>query len=392
MPAKLHTILTNGQLEQFDSEGYLKFDPEIPAKVLDSVVSDLADVYSFQEHDTHFDELGVQYVSGPNPRVTNAWKISEALQSVTLAPKVLAVLEELYGRRPKPFQTLNFMTGTEQAAHVDGMYFNSEPPGWMCGVWLALEDIDMDNGPLIYYPGSHELPLPTWEDLGGEPDRSQFESEDLLVTERVRRYRDYVASQIDRYGREPEYGTIKKGQALIWAAHLIHGGSPQCDKSRTRHSQVTHYYFEGDDLRHSWPLEKEGDRTFFNYPAWISWDAPKLVTPDVVRQTVEAHLPSDAETLVATGGWDDMLELGNRRTQPFPPAEGRFRPAHKISGRDAVEQLEELRARGARYLVLPGPQASQLATPHFAEFQAHLEDRYRTVVRDGGTCVIFALE
>ena len=28
----------------------------------------------------------------------------------------------------------------------------------MCGVWVALEDITEDNGPLHYYPGSHRLP------------------------------------------------------------------------------------------------------------------------------------------------------------------------------------------------------------------------------------------
>jgi ectoine hydroxylase-related dioxygenase (phytanoyl-CoA dioxygenase family) len=37
----------------------------------------------------------------------------------------------------------------------------------MCGVWVALEDIDMGNGPLIYYPGSHRVPEVTMKELGG---------------------------------------------------------------------------------------------------------------------------------------------------------------------------------------------------------------------------------
>lgn len=36
---------------------------------------------------------------------------------------------------------------------------------------------------------------------------------------------------------------LRKGMALIWAANLFPGGSPIIDKSRSRHSQVTHYYF-----------------------------------------------------------------------------------------------------------------------------------------------------
>jgi hypothetical protein len=41
-----------------------------------------------------------------------------------------------------------------------------------------------------------------------------------------------------------ERGLVKQGQAIIWAANTYHGGEPVLDKSRTRHSQVTHYYFE----------------------------------------------------------------------------------------------------------------------------------------------------
>jgi ectoine hydroxylase-related dioxygenase (phytanoyl-CoA dioxygenase family) len=40
----------------------------------------------------------------------------------------------------------------------------------MVGVWVALEDIDSSNGPLIYYPGSHRLPIFTNEHLGINPD------------------------------------------------------------------------------------------------------------------------------------------------------------------------------------------------------------------------------
>ena len=38
---------------------------------------------------------------------------------------------------------------------------------------------------------------------------------------------------------------IRKGQALVWAANLLHGGTPIQDPSRSRHSQVNHYFFEG---------------------------------------------------------------------------------------------------------------------------------------------------
>ena len=37
---------------------------------------------------------------------------------------------------------------------------------------------------------------------------------------------------------------MKKGQALIWSANLLHGGDKINTPGASRHSQVTHYYFE----------------------------------------------------------------------------------------------------------------------------------------------------
>src|SRR5207247_2034074 len=74
-------------------------------------------------------------------RLMDAWIISENVKALARAPKVLAMLEEFYGRKPLPFQTLNFPFGTEQTVHSDAIHFNSMPATFMCGVWVALEDM-----------------------------------------------------------------------------------------------------------------------------------------------------------------------------------------------------------------------------------------------------------
>ena len=71
-----------------------------------------------------------------------------------LRPPSSISCESFYGREPLPFQTLNFRVGTQQEPHSDAFHFNSDPPGFMCGVWVALEDIDEASGPLVYFPGS----------------------------------------------------------------------------------------------------------------------------------------------------------------------------------------------------------------------------------------------
>ena len=64
-------------------------------------------------------------------------------------PEILAALQVLYGRVPFPFQTLNFPNGTAQHFHSDAVHFHSLPHGFMCGVWVALEDISAESALFI---------------------------------------------------------------------------------------------------------------------------------------------------------------------------------------------------------------------------------------------------
>ena len=107
-------------------------------------------------------------------RIQDAWTESEAVRSLAVAPKVLSLLETLYGKRPIPFQTLNFLRGSQQQTHSDSFHFHSFPKHYMCGVWVALEDLTEDNGPLHYYPGSHLLP--DYEAFGPNGAISSFHS------------------------------------------------------------------------------------------------------------------------------------------------------------------------------------------------------------------------
>jgi ectoine hydroxylase-related dioxygenase (phytanoyl-CoA dioxygenase family) len=250
MPS-MTTTLTPKLAEKFDRDGYLILDDVgLPSETFDAVVEELADEYSDGERVIH---EGVVY---DRTRIQDAWRFNEKVRSIARNPIVMTLLQEIYGRKPRPFQTLNFYVGTQQLAHSDALHFNSMPAGFMCGVWVALEDMDMENGPLVYYPGSHKLPELTMQAIGAEPRLDEYP-----------RYEQYVQELIKREGLEPEYGTIKKGQALLWASNLLHGGSPQRDLERTRHSQVTHYFFEG--CKYYTPMLSTESETFWRDPTWV---------------------------------------------------------------------------------------------------------------------------
>jgi hypothetical protein len=167
-------------------------------------------------------------------RLQDAFKFDDDVRAIAANPVVIGVLSLLYGRRVFPFQTLNFPVGTQQHFHTDAVHFSCVPERFMCGVWVALEDVGPDQGPLIYYPGSHKWPIYTNEHL----DVPAHDVTDQGIYEPV------WSELIRVSGIEQKRFFPKRGQALIWTANLLHGGAPQANPNLTRWSQVTHYYFE----------------------------------------------------------------------------------------------------------------------------------------------------
>ena len=242
----------------FFETGFLTFDTGVGEDILDGIVDVLQPHWESKTAPTGVLNHQLQEANlkrGCN-RLQDLWEVVPEVKSIALDNYVLYLLEELFGRRPKPFQTLNFPVGTEQAVHSDSVHFNSEPFGLMCGVWVALEDISHDQGPLVYFPQSHKLPEITSEATGFDPTSENYQR---LVL--------YWEEQIKEKSYQRKLGIIKKGQAIVWHANLLHGGSPQTDKAKTRNSQVTHYYFEGAK---PWrQLQSSAYKEYFE-PNWIS--------------------------------------------------------------------------------------------------------------------------
>ena len=163
--------------------------------------------------------------------------------------KILKILEDLYGRKPIPFQTLNFYKGSELGTHSDTVHFNSIPQRWMCGVWVALEDVTIESGPLHYYPGSHALPTLDTADTSSTLPKDN--SDDAYTAYRSN-YMPAIKELIELAGFEKKVFLAKKGDCLIWSANLLHGGEPIMNPCSTRLSQVTHYFFE--NCSHYTPL------------------------------------------------------------------------------------------------------------------------------------------
>jgi len=210
-------------VEHFREEGYLVLE--------EPIVDDDTIRRAVQDLEGRYDDVQTGYDS--TDRKQDAWRFSSAVVEIARAPVVLDTLRTLYGREPFPFQTLNFERGTRQRAHSDTIHFHCIPQRFMAGVWVALEDIHPDSGPLQLLPGSHKLPVFDPLDLGIEPDWSHHQA-----------YEDAIEAIAEALSLQSKAVPLMRGQAVIWAANLLHGGSAVRDPKRTRLSQASHYYFE----------------------------------------------------------------------------------------------------------------------------------------------------
>lgn len=215
-------------VREYHDNGYVVVSNLLPQSLID-LVRDDAQQKAFNprfEIKTQRDER----------RVQDFWKVSEACRELAVYQPLLDILKLLYDRDPVPFQTLNFSVGSQQRAHSDTIHFSSLPARFMCGVWVALEDITEENGPVFYYPGSQRLPEYDFATIKTDARTSSYDD--------YKDYEDFIEKIVIAAGIEKKKFLAKKGDLLIWSSNIIHGGSPVTKEGASRWSQVTHYFFE----------------------------------------------------------------------------------------------------------------------------------------------------
>lgn len=241
-PFYQHLILNDDTLSmrekamcaEFADRGFIEIDLELSDLYLDIVKVDMD---MLLEEDVKTQALGYQYTE--HKRIFEGWKKSRNILYLALHDKILKTLQMLYNRTPIPFQTINFTHGSNQPLHSDSIHFHTIPERWVAGVWIALEDMDEDNGSLSYVEGSHKLPFYDFQYMNLNKAEANQQFNDYYE------YEEFIRHLVTFNNMKTSLLKCKRGTAMIWASNLLHGGSEIKDVKRTRYSQATHYYFEG---------------------------------------------------------------------------------------------------------------------------------------------------
>lgn len=243
-----YSLLENSDLSVYEKElctkyhedGYVIIDTEISNEDIENVIVDMYSV--LDNKNTIFHAEHFQYTD--SKRIFEFWKQSKHSAKMCMNKKIMNTLQLLYNKKPFPFSTINFFKGSNQPLHSDVIHFHTVPALWMAGVWVALEDVDETNGSLKIIPGSHKWGI--WE-----YDELNLPHPDLVEDGEKVNYREYehfLVELIKEKKAKPYIVNIKRGQAVIWSANMLHGGcnvKGVTDFNKTRLTQAQHYFFEG---------------------------------------------------------------------------------------------------------------------------------------------------
>jgi hypothetical protein len=216
-------------IRQFVEQGYLILPAFFAAEQVDRLNGEIDGL--LRDQTLQFNYSG--------RKVMDAFRYAPAADDFFRDPRLLALLDFMMGKKVVPFQTINFLRGSEQRAHADSIHMTTFPEGYLIAAWIALEDIQPGTGELFYYPGSHRLPFISTQDYPSGNTRWR------LGPYSNRMYEDKMEEVLAGSGLKKQTFLAKKGDVLLWHSNLLHGGSPLLDPESTRRSMVAHYYCEG---------------------------------------------------------------------------------------------------------------------------------------------------
>ena len=110
-----------------------------------------------------------------------------------------------------------------------------------------------------------------------------------------------------------------------------------------------------------------------------------------VQAAVEAHLPRGGGPIaVVSHGDDELVRLEGHIGWHFPQTdEGVYAGHHPVDSDAAIHHLEDLRRRGARYLLIP--ETSSWWLTHYVGFRDYLTNNYRLTEPGDGIAALVEL-
>lgn len=203
-PAKL----TREQIEHYNEKGYI-----LPLDVFSS--DEIA------QHRAYFDNLLPKALQAgwDSYEITNWHKYCAGVWDIVTESRVLDYVQDLLGEtlilRHSHFFAKLPGDGKRVSWHQDASYWPLTPSK-VVTAWLAIDDVDIENGAMQVIPGSHRHGQIAFEESSAE--------EQNVLNQTVRNPEDY--------GDLPVAFELKAGQISLHTDWLLHGSEPNNSNRR----------------------------------------------------------------------------------------------------------------------------------------------------------------
>lgn len=214
-------------MDELNNNGYIHFKEIIDHKIIDSILEQinserkLLHDYGFSDkHKNLGNRIGRLHL-----KINDYFKCLDCVKD-----HIKNILN-----KPLIMGSLTFENGSSQEAHIDNWFFYTKPEKDMIGIWIALEDVTDDSGPLFYYQDSHLLETT-------DPNNFIFTNENEIANKLSNDLKEKI-KELNKINVN-----VKKGDIFIWRYNLVHGGSKILNINKTRNSIVFHLINEDAEL------------------------------------------------------------------------------------------------------------------------------------------------
>ncbi|MFZ4506192.1 MAG: phytanoyl-CoA dioxygenase family protein [Fimbriimonas sp.] len=159
------------------------------------------------------------------PRLLQPHRGDDVAFGYMVDPRIDEHLTAFMGQSPFAVQTMVYFKppgARGQNLHQDNTYLQVQP-GTCIAAWMALEDIDEENGCMVLVPESQELPIICQKETPGLSEICWGDWETPIPA-----------------GLTPEQAIMKKGDVLFFNGSVIHG-SYMNRSDRFRRTLIGHY-------------------------------------------------------------------------------------------------------------------------------------------------------
>ena len=216
------TMLTQQQLSFWDKNGYLVVEKVVPEWLMEKMNAYMDSLINGE----------IQLKDSPEGRTgtMQGHLYDSFIMKMSSFDPIPDMLADLLGGEAVICQSMYFTKGSQARIHQDEFFFRTNPPS-TTGLWMALQDVTAEQGPLVVIPGSHKGPQIHAEDLSGRWWQDpKYRNELSDKTEEIADLSKLISVEMNA------------GDVLFFHGSTIHGGGPVASPDLERRSYVCHYH------------------------------------------------------------------------------------------------------------------------------------------------------